>query len=181
MLDEVAETTDEGRPIKRRRRTGMADSARLHAAHVELDSTGLVSESFDKPSLDYEDVLPKEVQTIYDSEGLEDSEDSDIAWEEVELGYGAEVEVGASEGDNEAPNLTLTLSTTKSGQKVPTTERRKALTNAEKRLRLEIHKMHILCLLSHIEQRNEWCNDIDVQVRRERSSPTQTLTLSRQI
>ena len=42
--------------------------------------------------------------------------------------------------------------------------RRKALTAADRKMRLEIHKIHVLALLSHGRLRNRWCNDDKVQV-----------------
>ena len=41
-------------------------------------------------------------------------------------------------------------------------DRRKVITTEEKRRRVEIHKTHLLCLLSHVERRNRWCNDPEV-------------------
>jgi xeroderma pigmentosum group C-complementing protein len=57
--------------------------------------------------------------------------------------------------------LTLKPRTTPQRQKVA--PRRKAVSKAEKVLRLEAHKMHVLCLLAHLDRRNEWCNDEDVK------------------
>ena len=42
--------------------------------------------------------------------------------------------------------------------------RRKALTAADRKMRLEIHKIHVLALLCHGRLRNQWCNDASVQV-----------------
>ena len=42
-------------------------------------------------------------------------------------------------------------------------ERRKPLTRDEKDRRANIHKLHLLCLLSHVAKRNHWCNDATVQ------------------
>jgi xeroderma pigmentosum group C-complementing protein len=43
--------------------------------------------------------------------------------------------------------------------------RRRAITSVDRRRRLDIHKMHILCLLYHVYRRNAWCNDVRVQAR----------------
>ncbi|CAK7202707.1 hypothetical protein SEUCBS139899_005434 [Sporothrix eucalyptigena] len=36
--------------------------------------------------------------------------------------------------------------------------RKKPLSRAERQHRVEIHKMHLLCLMAHAAQRNRWCN-----------------------
>jgi len=43
--------------------------------------------------------------------------------------------------------------------------RRLPSTAVEKKKRLDIHKMHVCCLLAHVYTRNAWCNDDDVQAR----------------
>lgn len=35
---------------------------------------------------------------------------------------------------------------------------RRTITAVDRRIRLEIHKMHVLCLLVHVYQRSRWCN-----------------------
>lgn len=41
---------------------------------------------------------------------------------------------------------------------------RRVITAVDRRIRLEIHKMHILCLLIHVYQRSRWCNNSAVKV-----------------
>ncbi len=41
--------------------------------------------------------------------------------------------------------------------------RRKPATLVERKLRLEVHKWHVLCLLAHLQRRNYWCDDEKVQ------------------
>ncbi|KAL1895095.1 hypothetical protein Sste5346_005517 [Sporothrix stenoceras] len=41
--------------------------------------------------------------------------------------------------------------------------RKKPLSRAERIQRVEIHKMHLLCLIAHAAQRNRWCNSAKVQ------------------
>lgn len=41
---------------------------------------------------------------------------------------------------------------------------RRVITSVDRRIRLEVHKMHLLCLLIHVHQRSRWCNDSNVQV-----------------
>jgi xeroderma pigmentosum group C-complementing protein len=100
------------------------------------------------------DAPPKLQQTVYrDSD--EESEDDDFDWEGID--FDAKPDPGELSGDLE---LTLTTKTIPQSRKV--TARRKVVPKAERVARLEIHKMHVLCLLSHLDRRNEWCNDADV-------------------
>jgi xeroderma pigmentosum group C-complementing protein len=41
--------------------------------------------------------------------------------------------------------------------------RRRAITSVDKKKRLDVHKMHVLCLMYHVHRRNAWCNDLRVQ------------------
>lgn len=102
----------------------------------------------------------QQVQTAYDSTA---SEESDMEWEEVDLQQAppSHGDLGISAADDEPLQITL-------DQKEDNTKRivsrRKPVTGAEKKLRLEIHKIHILCLLGHVHIRNLWCNDEPLQV-----------------
>ncbi|KAG5931787.1 hypothetical protein E4U53_001604 [Claviceps sorghi] len=42
-------------------------------------------------------------------------------------------------------------------------ERRKPLTGSERESRINVHKAHLVCLLSHVARRNDWCNDARAQ------------------
>ncbi|KAK3945638.1 Rad4-domain-containing protein, partial [Diplogelasinospora grovesii] len=50
-----------------------------------------------------------------------------------------------------------------SSKRAAAVDRRKPATREEKDRRVLIHKMHLLCLLAHVELRNRWCNDPRVQ------------------
>ncbi|KAJ4989762.1 DNA repair protein rhp41 [Stagonosporopsis vannaccii] len=99
-------------------------------------------------------------QTVEDSE--ESDDDSDMEWEDA-LG-----DVGDSEDDSKATpeigDVSITIGGTKS-EEVSTKKkvRRRAITSVDRKRRLDIHKMHILCLLYHVHRRNAWCNDARVQ------------------
>ena len=69
------------------------------------------------------------------------------------------------ESTDEPAELNLVLGGNDSGfvkKKAP--QKRKLVTAAEREMRIEIHKMHLLCLLAHVGRRNHWCNDPEVQV-----------------
>ncbi|KAI9807586.1 MAG: hypothetical protein M1825_005526 [Sarcosagium campestre] len=97
------------------------------------------------------------------SDFSEDSEDSDIGWEEIDLGreeVESEEDSGNEGGDTGSLDLVL-------GEEEPSRSRarrkRKPLTIAERQLRLQVHKMHLLCLIAHVHMRSNWCNDEAVQ------------------
>ncbi|PLN78785.1 Rad4-domain-containing protein [Aspergillus taichungensis] len=102
------------------------------------------------------------VQTVYDSPS---SEESDMEWEEVDLeqkSSRAGVLSGSSPAagqDEDSIQITLDAPTAQRQKTVS----RKPISNAERKLRLDIHKVHLLCLLHHVQIRNLWCNDDHLQ------------------
>jgi hypothetical protein len=128
------------RPPKRRKlkRTEETEVVEEKDAHTE-----------EEDNFEFEDVIQPNEQTAYrDSD--EDSNGSDIPWEDFDL----------AEHQEESGDLDITLNTTPQQK---TAVRRKTVSKADLEDRLVIHKMHILCLLSHVARRNEWCNDEEVQ------------------
>lgn len=101
-------------------------------------------------------------QTVEDSD--ESDDDSDMEWEDA-LG-----DVRDSDGNDDTKitsaigDVSITMGGKKS-EEVSTkkTVRRRAITSVDRKRRLEIHKMHLLCLLYHVHRRNAWCNDARVQ------------------
>ncbi|CAG8978709.1 hypothetical protein HYALB_00004692 [Hymenoscyphus albidus] len=98
----------------------------------------------------------RQAQTAYrDSD--EESDNESVGWNNFDFG---------TLPQNEEPtgDLELTFKTTETTPaKVRASPRRRQSTKAEKVARVETHRMHVLCLLSHIDRRNDWCNDLDVQ------------------
>ncbi|KAJ5164239.1 uncharacterized protein N7500_006069 [Penicillium coprophilum] len=100
------------------------------------------------------------VQTVYDSST---SEESDVDWEDVELQQPSESLVNrhlTSQGDDEVLQITLEQ---KPEKQKKAAQRRKPLNGAERKVRLDVHKCHVLCLLGHVQLRNMWCNDEELQ------------------
>ena len=116
----------------------------------------------------------KPVQTVYDVDASEESamewEDVDLAPRNAVLGVFNEGSSSAAAADGagvgESLQLTLGNSEEKAKQKAAV-QRRKPATALERKWRLDIHKVHILCLLSHVQMRNSWCNDEEAQVGHE--------------
>ncbi|KAL5358690.1 hypothetical protein BJX96DRAFT_49354 [Aspergillus floccosus] len=101
-----------------------------------------------------------QIQTVYDSPS---SDDSDMEWEEVDIqptvSAFANAPSATADGDD---SMQITLDPVE-GQKRKVVARRKPITAAERKLRLDIHKVHLLCLLRHVQIRNLWCNDEELQ------------------
>jgi xeroderma pigmentosum group C-complementing protein len=150
---QAANQTDiDNRPIKRRRvgERSTTSPAVQPAAMEEAQPGSGKDESTDR-----------HVQTVYD---LDASDDSDMEWEEVEIQQPSlSIPPSADAGESDEP-IQITLN--EAVEKPPKTvvARRKPASAAEKKLRLDIHKVHVLCLLSHVYLRNLWCNDEELQV-----------------
>ncbi|KAL9009722.1 MAG: hypothetical protein Q9173_005281, partial [Seirophora scorigena] len=169
-------TGDEGRPIKRRRVRGRLVTPEAPAPS-QLDplvtlvhkspigrQQGIQNQHLDPISANDEiensstaGPSPRQQQLAYEDDT---SEESDFAWEEVELAQEAEQPIlNAADRDNEQ-DLDLVLEEDrKHTSNQNSTARRKPLTAHEKKMRLDVHKVHFLCLLYHVHLRNHWCND----------------------
>ena len=170
------------RPLKRRK-TGRLSGEQASSSNSRLKKSEIsnledeggedADDVDDDDDIEFEDVLrgdhsdltiapPKLQQTVYRSDDDDDEEDdddsgaSDAAWDPFDL-HLDQVEESSTGGD-----LELTL-ISRPAPKEKATPRKKAITKAERSLRLDIHKMHVLCLLSHLARRNEWCNDLETQ------------------
>lgn len=104
----------------------------------------------------------RQPQTAYESDAS--SEDLDIEWEDIDLQQTPldSTETPVSKESDEPLQITLGLG---NKEKKKITPRHKPLSAAEKKLRLDTHKAHLLCLLRHVHLRNLWCNDSVIQVR----------------
>ncbi|KAL2814471.1 hypothetical protein BJX63DRAFT_392362 [Aspergillus granulosus] len=154
MLAE-AEAREDGlaesdRPRKRFKPAGQrATSARARAVEdTTRDAVGTGGEATKRP------------QIVYNSPS-EESDESDIEWEEVDIQKAATPDsVARVSGDDDEP---LQITFDNHGDQKRRILRRKPVTAAEKRIRLDVHKTHLLCLLCHVQRRNLWCNDEEVQ------------------
>ncbi|KAI9765446.1 MAG: hypothetical protein M1840_007405 [Geoglossum simile] len=173
MLAEVASSEpgrfeDDGRTIKRRK-LGRARDA--NGDNVQIEGGQNVPERSTDPvqaPIDGFDDLFEErpaPQVAYDD--FEDSEESDVDWEEVDLTHDNRENILGSEdedkGENDGGDLDLVLLDVKGKGKRASLPKRRPITAAERKLRVEVHKMHLLCLLYHVFLRNNWCNDLEAQ------------------
>lgn len=151
-----------GRTVKRRRVGGRivtqsADDETLHhsdhASTVAGDTDAGESAASVGPGLQ---------QTTYNNS--DDSADSDMDWEEVEL-KGVSTNPAFNDSAIEEGPMELTLDGSESEHRAGGLPKKKPVTAAEKKIRLEVHKMHLLSLLAHVYKRNYWCNEEEIQVR----------------
>ncbi|KAF7593494.1 hypothetical protein BBP40_011405 [Aspergillus hancockii] len=139
------------RPLKKRKVQGQSLGPSALSQNEKAE--------FQSPSKNKENVSPP-VQTVYDSPT---SDESDMEWEEVDIHQApvtsAQTAAGSG-GEDGTMQITLDRHQDKTRRVI---RRRKPITAAEKQLRLYVHKVHILCLLSHVQLRNLWCNDNGIQ------------------
>ncbi|PGH27737.1 hypothetical protein AJ80_00524 [Polytolypa hystricis UAMH7299] len=155
-----AATRTDDRPAKRRRvgqRSERRDIGR--GTRGSEDERKLEQESEELVNVADEPEWP--TQTIYD---IDASEESDMEWEDVEIqdttGFGQPSQLQPAEREE---SLQITLEKHDVKEKQRAVPRRKPVTGLEKKWRLDMHKMHVLCLLAHVRLRNSWCNDEEAQ------------------
>lgn len=141
------------RPIKRRR---VGDTKA-----IPVDAAGPVEAATPQKG---STKATREVQTVYESATEDESDIEDVEWEDVDVQQSAPGAPSATavSGGNEG-TLQITLGHEPEKRK-KTVRRRKPITATEKKVRLEVHKAHLLCLLGHAYSRNRWCNDDELQV-----------------
>lgn len=152
--------TVEGRPVKRRKTAGGV------AAVSEDNANGVPAPTF----VAEDDLLSEDSTRIATSWGQQTayndsdvSEDSDFDWEDVDLAQtSTQEQVSFSKNDGKLDLVLGGNADSLSPGRI--SRRRKPATAEERKMRREIHKMHVLCLLAHVHLRNHWCNDEAVHV-----------------
>ncbi|ODA82192.1 hypothetical protein RJ55_00698 [Drechmeria coniospora] len=159
------------RPLKRRRpttRVGGQPASTLSVGQDrpftsgDADVKGHGSDD-DSGDIEFEDVEMPEptVQTMElnsDDDGDDDNEE--LEFEDIDF-TSAPKEKHADKPAELELNLSAQQAATTPMKRAA--ERRKPISKEEREMRIEIHKMHLLCLLSHVSRRNHWCNDAEVQ------------------
>lgn len=165
MLREALSSTPPTEPIRPLKRRKAADGG---AAATRFDDMGEPSASMIgaedqvKPKMSMGSPRSGAGQTAYTDS--DDSAESDLDWEEVDLAQSMNQE----DDLNNDSTLELVLDGNNHSEAAENQSRkRKPATAAERKLRLVIHKMHVLCLLAHVHRRNHWCNDEQVHVSRD--------------
>ncbi|KAF2091548.1 Rad4-domain-containing protein [Saccharata proteae CBS 121410] len=102
------------------------------------------------------------LQTV--TEDSDESDDnSDMEWEDVALDKPLESVLKQPETLSGTGDLSIVLNGGADDGAPTRRSRRKGITSEEKRMRLDVHKVHVLCLLYHAYVRNAWCNDRQLQ------------------
>ncbi|KAI9046360.1 putative DNA repair protein Rad4 [Aspergillus affinis] len=144
-----AQALAEDRPIKRRKVQEQPTTANASQVTTQpAQSQTSVDQQYDR-----------QVQTVYDSST---SDESDMEWEEVDLQQPPAGPADTTPAAQDSGPMEITLGKL-DDQKRRVAPRRKPITAAERKLRLDIHKVHLLCLMRHVHIRNLWCNDEEVQ------------------
>ena len=148
MLSEAATSVDnESRPVKRRKTAVMLNTSRTVTA---------------QPSEEREEL---QKQTAYDDSPT--SDESDVDWQDITLQQCQTTDEEPSAADRAAmKDISVVIGESRATPKKSKTSNKLPSSAVEKKKRLEIHKLHVCCLLAHVYVRNVWCNDADVQVRR---------------
>jgi xeroderma pigmentosum group C-complementing protein len=155
------------RPLKRKRpgegrratttSAQTSGSANTPASQKPPAAAAVVADDTPQKHAQQEGTVPAPtVQTIMrDSD--DDDEDDELDFEDVPIQPTASSAGGDAGGASEG--LSLDLSAHLASLLSRRTERRKGINRQEKARRIEIHKVHLVCLLAHVEIRNRWCND----------------------
>lgn len=153
-------TSKDETPAKRRRVGGRIVTQRVDddaSQRPEQDiSTGnqrVIDDLFEEP---------KPTSQHIEQTESEDSADSDEDFEDVDLGSSFKQNDPSDHEMEEPGELNLVLGGENRKTPISAQVRRKPITSTEKKLRLEIHKMHLCSLLAHVHLRNHWCNDESV-------------------
>ncbi|KAF3277330.1 hypothetical protein TWF970_005256 [Orbilia oligospora] len=105
--------------------------------------------------------LVQDSESEYDEDDDDDDDefgdDDEIEWETVDLSTLKKNTPNPLSTPSEPLILTLTTPFKPSKQKSSTAK--KPPTPAERKIRLEVHKLHLLCLISHLHLRSTFCND----------------------
>lgn len=168
---------EQGRPWKRRK-------VGLEGSSLALRKAQPASEDAPK---DTNDAAPPgalfsagdEIQEEIIVEEEEESAHSEMEWEEVDLEAAPtflEPTKPAEDSSKDQAVLTIDLNAGATPKRTTNRIARRPLSAAEKQLRLTIHKVHLLCLLSHVSKRNHLCNDSEAQAVLKRLLPPTVIT-----
>ncbi|KAF2001911.1 DNA repair protein Rhp41 [Amniculicola lignicola CBS 123094] len=175
---------EDSKPLKKRKTT--LSSRQRNASHLEETArkrptipetrSRLQTPAQPVSALESHDHEPSDrvLQTITDSE---ESDDSDMEWEDALADGNTGDEDNGAHAMPEVGDLSITIG----GDAGPELAgkkrvRRRGITSVDRKLRLDVHKAHILCLLCHVHRRNIWCNDGQVQAVLRRLPSPRTLS-----
>ncbi|ETI20362.1 hypothetical protein G647_08397 [Cladophialophora carrionii CBS 160.54] len=150
-LAEEHAATSTPRPSKRRK------TSEEPSSKIELDVnlfSGPADDGIPAPVESESARLQQVTLTEFDTATESDPEFEDVNLEPVG---------GEAEYDDEPDEKPLELNLSKISTPTRATPKRKPVSAAEKRLRLDVHKTHLVMLLANLKCRNQWCNSETVQ------------------
>lgn len=152
MLQEADDQSsdDHFRPLKKRRVAATESTRSKAPASTPPSATKPEPRHVEKPA--------SNLQTVEDSS---ESDNSDIEFEDVDLGHTDQA--FSDDAENSIEDLSISIQAESSTKRSGGQPRRKPATYAEKAHRLMVHKLHILCLLGHSMYVNGWCSNAAVQ------------------
>lgn len=184
----AAGTEEDSKPLKKRK---TATSAHQRGPNIAQNSqhndaapgksrpqpqqTSLPAPVANAVDSDREPMSRRIIQTIEDSD---ESDDSDLEWEDALGGESAgDDEDIDGDAEPEVGDVSITIGGEKGKEKESTKKvKRRGITSVDKKRRLDIHKMHVVCLLYHVHRRNAWCNDERVQATLRKLPSPKTLS-----
>lgn len=147
-------------PVKRRKVEEKSNATRANSGPEPI------------PAINKDEVREVQIQTVYDSAA---TDESDMEWEDVEIQQTPGVMASRFSGNEEPLQITLGQQQSVKGRTI--IPKRRLVSAAEKKLRLSIHKVHLLCLLGHVQLRNLYCNDEGLQAYLKRTLPRHIVAL----
>lgn len=171
MLSEASKEAAENgetRPLKRRRK-GDRPAAIANASTAQPDVKGQAPvKEPSSPLLTSEAESTRPEQTV--TADTDESDESDFEWEDVGLQQQNNVGLDFGQHDDteteeDRGGISIDLSAPAPQPNVSKATLRKVVTADDRRQRLLVHKLHILCLIAHVHLRNSWCNDLETKVR----------------
>lgn len=157
------------RPLKRRKVSREPVTPVKSAGRREVPSSvGEAAKSTPVKQADesYESDVASAAKPQQTAEYSSESEESDFAFEDVDLGENAAASPAVvndpDDDDDEIKDVAISIAPS-SATKKPAVNRRKPATALEKAFRLRVHKIHLLTLLGHCMYANSRCNNPTVQ------------------
>lgn len=161
-MSSPTQLNEDGNATKKRRIAGRMFTQNQEKARIassDQDSNDGNSATPEEPAIN---IRAAGKQTAY--QDSEDSAESDMNWEEIDIANNLEQANAPEDEFATAGELNIILGGDEQANQQKKLLKRKPITSVERKLRLEIHKMHLLTLLVHVHSRNNWCNDEHVHV-----------------
>lgn len=150
LISEAAQPAEEVRPLKRRKTAAVRAETPMRSMSVE--SAHSVTP------------IKKNQQTTFDDS--DSAGGSDVDWEDIDLQKENDGENPSDPVEDDPPgDISVVIGREPAKPTKTQLSRRLPSSAIDKKKRLDVHKIHVCCLLAHVYTRNAWCNDEAVQTR----------------